>query len=636
MTANAALHPLDLIVLVGYFVAVVAIGFIVGRFTKTTHDFFLAGQRFSWWLVAISCVATLVGAYSFVIYSESGFRYGLCLLYPYMNEWFVLPLFLAGWLPIIYYSRVQSIPEYFERRFDRRTRTAVLILLLVYLEAYIGINLLSIGTLLEDMFGWNILISAAATAVVVACYVHAGGQTSAMIVDLLQGFWLLAAGILVLFLGIHFLGGFEVLWSGLPAEHRLPFAQFNQPTGYNAVGDFWGDAIVGTFAFYMINQGVLMRFLSARSVREGRRAMFFTVMVLMPIAAVAVTGAGWVGRAMATHEMAPLEQVTAWETSTDPAEIAKYESTARNIFAIVARTVCRPGVFGLVIAAVIAALLSTLDTLITGATSICINDVLRPLRPGRDDAYYLRAARLTSIVVTGSGVALIPVFMRSETIYQALSLFTSLISPPLVVVVCLGVVWRGFSARSAFWTLVVGSAAMLVSLIWPQLVAPFAHGTEPDRYGDYPYMRALYGLVACGTIAAVISWLDGRSMPRESTAGREGLDINTLDEARAAFKGGVPSRRGIGSKAVLPLRIVETLDSQIRLPAATMQALQAEPGDLVFVGDSRWWLGGLRSVHARLGPAAGPEAEGQLLMSAACFGESSLLSDRPVRVEKLI
>lgn len=634
MNASATLHPLDMLVLVGYFVLVVAIGFVVGRFTKTTQDFFLAGQRFSWWIVAVSCVATLVGAYSFVIYSESGFRYGLCLLYPYMNEWFVLPLFLAGWLPIIYYSRVQSIPEYFERRFDRRTRTAVLILLLVYLEAYIGINLLAIGTLLEDMFGWNILVSAALTAVVVAIYIHAGGQTSAMVVDLLQGMWLLAAGIMVLVLGVQFLGGFDMLWSGLPAEHKLPFAQFNHPTGYNAVGDFWGDAVVGTFAFYMINQGVLMRFLSARSVRDGRKAMLFTVLVLMPIAAVAVTGAGWVGRAMVTHEIEPLAEVAAWEASSDPAVHAQYDNVARNIFAIVARTVCRPGVFGLVIAAVIAALLSTLDTLITAATSICVNDVLKPFQPGRPDAYYLRAARVTSVVVTASGVALIPTFTQWETIYQALSMFTSLISPPLVVVVCLGITWRRFSARAAFWTLVFGTAAMVASLIWPVLIQPFSHGTDPE--GGFPYLRALYGLVACGALALLIAWLDIRLTTETATDSVAGLDISTLDDARTAFKGGAPNDRGAGRTAVLTMRVVDRLDGEVQLPAEVMRELEAEPGDLVYVSDSRWWLGGLRSLHARLGPAASSPAEDSLLISAETFARGQLLRDRPLRVEKIM
>ncbi|MHC4766430.1 MAG: sodium:solute symporter family transporter, partial [Planctomycetota bacterium] len=110
----------DWIVLIAYFGVIVLVGTSVGKFTHTTGDFFFGGRRFSWWLVAISCVATLVGSYSFLSYSQSGFNFGLATALPYTNEWFILPLFLLGWLPIIYYNRITSIPEYFERRFDRR------------------------------------------------------------------------------------------------------------------------------------------------------------------------------------------------------------------------------------------------------------------------------------------------------------------------------------------------------------------------------------------------------------------------------------------------------------------------------------------------------------------------------------
>jgi len=629
--AATSFHPLDMAVVAAYLGAVVFVGIWVGKFTKTTSDFFMAGQRFSWWLVAISCAATLVGSYSFVQYAESGFRYGMSLMYPYTNEWFVLPLFLGGWLPIIYYSRVQSIPEYFERRFDRRTRIAVLLLMLVYLEVYIGINLLAIGTLLNGMFGWNITLSAAIVAILSGLYLHAGGQTSVIITDLFQGLLLLAVGVLVFVLGVQHLGGFDTLWSGLPAAHRLPFAQFNHPAGYHAVGDFWNDAIVGTFAFYMINQGVLMRFLSARSVHDGRKAMLVTVVVIMPIAALAVTGAGWVGRAMVTHEI-PFEGVVAMQGVIDSTDTEQMDRTARNVFVGVAKTVCQPGVFGLVIAAVIAALMSTLDTLITAVTAICINDVWRPLQPGRDDAYFLRAARLISVFVTVIGLMLIPVFSYWETIYQALSMFTSLIIPPLVIVVCLGITWRRFSARAAFWTLVLGSAAMVASLVWPILIVPFSHGVDPSM--GFPFLRGLYGLVVCGVIAVAIAWGEIKLASNVVAGEGTGLDLSSLEAARIAFKGGQPNDKGSGRSVILPIKIVDDATDEVRLPASTMHQLEAEPGDLVYVSDRRWWLGGLRSLHARLGPPAELESEDHLLMSAATFARGQLLADRPIRIEK--
>ena len=92
---------LDSGVVIAYFLAITAFGAMLGRFTRSTRDFFLAGQRFPAWLVAFSCVATVVGSYSFIKYSAAGYQYGLASSQTYLNDWFWMPLFLFGWYPIL-------------------------------------------------------------------------------------------------------------------------------------------------------------------------------------------------------------------------------------------------------------------------------------------------------------------------------------------------------------------------------------------------------------------------------------------------------------------------------------------------------------------------------------------------------
>ena len=106
---------LDYGIMIGYFVLMLIIGTWFGRNNKNTKDFFFGGQRFSWWLISFSLVATTVGSYSFVKYSKVAFGYGIASSQTYMNDWFWMPLLVFGWLPILS-SRVVSIPEYFERR----------------------------------------------------------------------------------------------------------------------------------------------------------------------------------------------------------------------------------------------------------------------------------------------------------------------------------------------------------------------------------------------------------------------------------------------------------------------------------------------------------------------------------------
>ncbi|MEC7759979.1 MAG: sodium:solute symporter family protein, partial [Candidatus Neomarinimicrobiota bacterium] len=104
---------LDRYVILAYFAIVMGFGAYFGKYSKTTSDYFFGGRRFAWWLITISIVATGVGSHSFVKYSTKAYQYGLSSTMAYMNDWFFIPLFMFGWLPIIYYTKVRSIPEYF-------------------------------------------------------------------------------------------------------------------------------------------------------------------------------------------------------------------------------------------------------------------------------------------------------------------------------------------------------------------------------------------------------------------------------------------------------------------------------------------------------------------------------------------
>lgn len=487
---------LDYGIMIGYFVVILVIGTWFARNQKTTKDFFFAGQRFRWPVITFSLVATTVGSYSFVKYSRVAFDFGTASSQSYLNDWFWVPLMVFGWLPILYYSRVTSVPEYFERRFDRKVRAVVTLLTLVYLVSYVGVNLFTMGKVLNILLGWEILFAAALVAVISAIYVTAGGQTSVIVTDLFQGVMLLVVGVLILALGAAYVGGFGELWELLPRGHRTAFDNFNRDPSFPSVGITWQDGIANTGMFYFLNQGIIMRFLSARSVAEGRKAMFAVVLILMPIAACVVASGGWVARALVEAGVLPPD--------TD----------AKEAFFVASEFVSRPGVFGLILAALTAALMSTVDTLITAVAAVFVNDVYKPyLRPDADDARQLRVARFTSVAVMLVGIALVPVFMQFKTIYEAHGAMTAAVTPPLVVALLLAVFWRRFTAKAAFWTLVGGAAAILFSILVPQVIAPFSYGVPPGEAGEgllggmaqYKFMRACYGVCVCLVIALAVT-----------------------------------------------------------------------------------------------------------------------------------
>lgn len=582
--------PLDYGIMIGYFVAILLIGTMYGRKQQTTKDFFFGGQRFSWWLITFSLMATTVGSYSFVKYSSIAYTYGVASSQTYFNDWFWLPLFAFGWLPILYFSRVTSIPEYFERRFGPHARHLVTALLLVYLVGYVGVNLFTMGKALEALLGWDIRVSAALVAAISAVYVTSGGQTSVIMTDLFQGIMLIATGLVILYLGADQLGGLQALWEHLPRDHRTAFANFNSDPAYNSGGIFWQDGVANTAMFFFLNQGFAMRFMAARSVDDARRATVAVMLVLMPLAAVVVASGGWVGRALVHAGVLP-EGIS-----------------SERIFFVTSELLAQPGVFGLVMASLTAALMSTVDTLITAIAAIVVNDIYRPQRPAATERQLLTAARWSSVGVTLLGVALVPAFMVFSSIYQAHGAFTAAVTPPLVVALLLGVFWRRYTNTAVIWTLAGGGVAMVASIVWPSLVSPFSLGVPAEPLGEgllagakvYTFTRAFYGIVVCSVIAVTATLLSRR----EATRDLRGLVWGTVNDAIARYKGG-PGREGagpwvnatpvrgaarprLGAAEVLPTRVSREL-------AATLGGVTT--GDLLYITDRRAWLGGLRSTH---------------------------------------
>ena len=587
--------PVDYGIMIFYFMIILTIGTYFGRRQKTVKDFFFGGQRFSWWLITFSLIATTVGSYSFVKYSRVAFSYGLGSSQTYLNDWIWLPLLLFGWLPILYFSRITSIPEYFERRFDRTIRKWVTAFVLIYLIGYVGVNLFTMGKVLNILLGWPILTAAIVVATISAIYVTAGGQTSVIMTDLFQGLMLLATGVMILFLGIHYLGGLDSFWQNLPRPHKLAFPNFNEDPAFPSVGIFWQDGIANTAMFYFLNQGVLMRFMSTKSLNDGRKAIFTVVLVLMPIAACVVASGGWVAKALVHAGVLP------------------GNIRADEAFFIASDFLSRPGIFGLILATMTAALMSTVDTLITAVAAIVVNDIYKPLfRPNANEKQLLKMARISSVSVTLLGISLVPVFMSFKTIYAAHGAFTAAVTPPLVIALLFSVFWKRFTQKAALYTLVGGMGAIVFSLFVPEVIIPFAHGVPMQETGDglfdgmkqFKFMRAFYGLSA----SAIIGFTVTLFTKPESFKRQRGLVWGTVKDAIINYKGSPGKESGTKTSLALPLIANRTakITGTGNLPLVNIsrtlaETLEAILGDLLYISDRRWWLGGLHSTHAVVG-----------------------------------
>ena len=570
------------IIIFGYFALVLGFGSFFARYNKTTQDFFFSGRRFSWWLITMSIVATGVGSHSFLKYSAKAYEHGFSSTMTYMNDWFFMPLFLFGWLPIIYYTKVRSIPDYFERRFNPGVRVLATIAILGYMIGYIAIGFLTMGKTLEPVLGIDLFTIIFIVAIISGIYITFGGQTAVIFTDLLQGFILIFAGILVFILGVNYVGGFSVFWNVLSPEFKLPLAHFNQPANFNFVGIFWQDGVAGSVGFLFMNQGLIMRFMACKSVHEGRKAAAFNVLILLPICTIVVSNAGWVGKAIS------IVTPEAWNAATQLDHVftqVAYLITGSEI------------VFAFVIAAVAAALMSTVDTLINAVAAVVINDIYRPIVKDKDDKHYLKVAMIVSAGATAVGALSTIFFNNFPTLYEAHGFFHSTMTPPLVVAIFLGIFWKRYSTPAAVATFLGGAILMWIGSKYPQIfISPFDHGIEfnPDR--PYSYIRALYNTLVCAGSGVIVGLLT--TSPTEEKI--EGLTVWSLDKAREFFKGSAPNDRP-GEKVTVKWTLKDETEDNVRFSISDMETMGADVGDMVYLADERKWLGGLKSIHSFYG-----------------------------------
>ena len=654
----------DWVVMIVYFIAIMAFGAYFSKYNRTTTDFFFGGRRFAWWLIAMSIVATGVGSHSFIKYSAKGFTDGFASTMTYMNDWFFVPFFIFGWLPIIVYTKIRSIPEYFEKRFSPTTRFLATILLLLYMIGYVGIGFLTMGkailpllppefTLLGMNFQITLMGLVIVIALIIGIYITYGGQTAVIFTDLAQGFVLIFAGALVFFLGIDYIGGFGIFWDLLPTTWKLPLANFNNPPGFNFVGIFWQDGVAGSVGFLFMNMGLVMRFMACKSVDEGRKAATFNILLLLPISAIVVGNAGWIAKAISV--MNP--------------SIVPPDTNPDAVFVVVANVISHPGVFGFIMAALTAALMSTVDTLLNATAAVYINDIHRPAKKWltkkvqswkEEDKQELGAARIATALFTVLGVLAVIPFSKFPTVYEAHGYFHSTLTPPLVVAIFLGVFWKKFTNASVIATFVVGVALMVLGMYYPQpLIQIFDHGTDFDAAHPYTYIGALYNLFVCvlvgvlttvtrtqqvkiidvikknpnqKTIMAVVTFaaavifalviFNAASLPvllvltfimlvlvvissnyyskYSEGTHTEGLTVWDIAKAKQMFKGSKVNERD-GEVIKVRWKLKESADDLMYFSNNDMAKMSAEVGDLVYISDARKIFGGLKSVHATYG-----------------------------------
>ncbi len=484
---------LDATIIVVYFVIVFAIGFYHSRRERTSSDYFLAGRHVGWFAIGTSLFATNISSEHFIGLAGSGASSGLAVG---CYEWSAsFCLFLLGWLFVPHYleSRVFTMPEFLEKRFSEKCRWYLTgVSIFAYIFTKISVSLFAGGILIREIVGWDYMTSAVLLVVATGVYTVAGGLAAVIYTDLFQAFVLIAGAIVLTVMGMGEVGGFEGLRSALPADF-FHMIKPNDDPAYPWLGTTVGTLILGIW-YWCTDQVIVQKTLSAKSIPEARKGTFLCAgLKILPVFILVLPGL--IAKAL-------------W-----PADV-----TGDNAYPLMVKRLMPAGLMGLMVAALLAALMSSLSSVFNSCSTLVTMDVYKKLRPDASEKRLVTVGRITTTVIVGLSILWIP-FIRNlnNEVYQYLQSVQAYVGAPITATFLTGILWRGATAPAAFTTLIVGGIIGAARFLMDILHNAMKMDLGPlNGVVEYSFLNfSVWVFLFCVTLMVVISKM---SAPPDLTA----------------------------------------------------------------------------------------------------------------------
>src|SRR3954468_2164573 len=479
------LHVLDLAVIGGYFLILLGIGlWAARREKKISSDYFLAGRDVGWLAVGASLVASNIGSEHLVGLAGTGAASGLAVGH---FEWIAcFMLLLLGWLFVPFYLRsgVYTMPEFLERRFNSAARTYFTWVSVVgYVLTKISVTLFAGGVVMHAVTGLDLYTSASVLIVITGLYTIFGGLRAVIYTEVMQAVVLIIGSGALAILGLNAAGG----WAGLHARVPADFFSMWKPSSHPDfpwTGVVFGAPILGVW-YWCTDQHIVQRVLAAKNVTEARRGTIFAgFLKILPVFIFVLPG------------------IIASALYTDVRG-----SAADSAYPALVTRLLPTGFKGLVLAGMLAALMSSLASAFNSCSTLLTWDVYRKLNPNASEKRAVRVGRVSTVVPVGLGLAWIP-FMKyvSPQLYIYLQSVQAYIAPPIAACFLLGVLnprLNGQGALSALWVgFVLGFARLLLELDKAHLT----QGSALYWYADINFLHfAALLFVLCSLILIVVS-----------------------------------------------------------------------------------------------------------------------------------
>src|SRR6185312_2033893 len=462
------LHIADYLIILVYFLFVIAVGFIIKRRIKSSNDFLASGRNIPLWITSLAFISANLGAQEVIGMVASGAKYGIMTVHFYWVGAIFAMVFLGVFMmPFYYGSKARSVPEYLKLRFDEKTRGLNAISFAVMTVFSSGISMHALARLLETLLHWNYNFSIAISAIIVLVYIFLGGLTSAIYNEVLQFFMIVLGFSPLVILALKDVGGWHELTQKLNLvatdqhfaagtwteswKHMGNYAQ-------NPMGADWFSMIAGlgfvlSFGYWCTDFLVVQRAMAADSMSSARRTpliaaipkMLFPALVILPgMIAIAIYQSG--------DHFLPF-------VDNDPTKGLDYNMTIPMLLAKYFPT----GILGVGFTALMASFMSGMAGNVTAFNTVWTYDIYQSyIAPTKSDSHYLWMGRWATVFGILISIGCAYLARQFNSIMDMLQLVFSFVNAPLFATFLLGMFWKRATGHGAFWGLLGGTLGAAV------------------------------------------------------------------------------------------------------------------------------------------------------------------------------
>uniref|UniRef100_A0A9J8DHQ6 Sodium/mannose cotransporter SLC5A10 n=1 Tax=Cyprinus carpio carpio TaxID=630221 RepID=A0A9J8DHQ6_CYPCA len=509
----------DIIVIGAYFLLNVAVGIWSScRVSRNTlSGYFLAGRDMAWWPIGASLFASSEGSGLFIGLAGTGAAGGIAVAGFEWNATYVLLALAWIFVPVYVSSGIVTMPEYLGRRFGgeriRMYLSALSLMLSVFTK--ISTDLYSGALFVQVCLGWNLYLSTVLMLVVTALYTIAGGLAAVIYTDTLQTFIMIIGAVILTITAFNKIGGYSNLESvylkAVPSKIipnttcHLPRPDamhlFRDPVHGDLPwpGMTLGLTILATW-YWCTDQVIVQRSLSAKNLSHAKGASIFaSYLKMLPMIFIILPG--MISRALYPDTVA----------CVDPEECVKVcgaEVGCSNIaFPKLVIELMPSGLRGLMIAVMMAALMSSLTSIFNSSSTLFTMDIWKKYRRGASEKELLLVGRIVTVILVVISVVWIPILQNANSgqLYVYIQSVTSYLAPPVTAIFVMAVFWKRTNEAGAFWGLMVGLVVGLTRMVLEFAFPPPRCGVfdpAPSVLRSVHYLH--FAIILCALTAIVV------------------------------------------------------------------------------------------------------------------------------------